>query len=442
MFIFLCVLILVALLSSGIIFALAPPQWMIDTFYPAGALVTFEGKTFQSIHATFSLMGFEPPKIPNVWRFIPAPPSPVVGGPLPGLTPAQLARFNAGRAQFIREFEVREGLGPAMNSSSCQICHDLGNTGGGGIQLETRVGRVMNGMFDPLENQGGEVLQALGIGGLVPGCLFTGEHVPENANEIARRRSIPLFGDGLVDATSPATLQAIANSQPPGVRGRLNMVTEVATGMIKPGKFGWKAQNPTLFQFAGDALLNELGITNPQFPTENPPQGQVKALRHCDRVPDPEDCGGIISQKIADFMMLLAPPPRGPITPEVQAGEVLFDQFGCEVCHVDTITSSPNPIAALSNKTFHPYSDFLLHEMGDLGDGIPDQGIATGREMRTQPLWGLRFVDQDSFLHNGEGHTLTQAILLHDGQGAASRDAFAAATPAQQNAVLAFLESL
>ena len=143
---------------------------------------------------------------------------------------------------------------------------------------------------------------------------------------------------------------------------------------------------------------------------------------------------------LTDFMTMLAAPPRGTITKDVTAGEEVFAEIGCARCHLPTIQTGPSPVAALDLTTFHPYSDFLLHDMGSLGDGI-GQGDASGREMRTTPLWGIRSATR--FLHDGSAGTVTAAILRHDGQGRASRDRFAwQLGPRRTELLLAFLRSL
>jgi CxxC motif-containing protein (DUF1111 family) len=144
-------------------------------------------------------------------------------------------------------------------------------------------------------------------------------------------------------------------------------------------------------------------------------------------------------QRFTDFMTLLAPPPRGKLASPDAEGEVRFAKIGCASCHTPTLTSGASPIAALANQTFHPFSDFLLHDMGSLGDGIT-QGGASGRQMRTAPLWGVR--TQTALLHDGRAGSLTEAIQLHDGQAAAARDNFAALNARQQAKVIAFLNSL
>ncbi|HYT31457.1 MAG TPA: di-heme oxidoredictase family protein, partial [Thermoanaerobaculia bacterium] len=141
----------------------------------------------------------------------------------------------------------------------------------------------------------------------------------------------------------------------------------------------------------------------------------------------------------ADFMTLLAPPPRGPITVAAILGEHQFSRIGCASCHTPTLITGPSPVTALHYVAFHPYSDFLLHDMGSLGDGIT-QNRATGRLMRTAPLWGVR--KETSLLHDGRSATLEQAIAAHDGQGKKARDRFLKLSAFERSQLIAFLNSL
>lgn len=367
--------------------------------------------------------------------------------PLPGLTPEQRARFEAGHAEFDKQQTIDDGLGPVMNGRSCSQCHSTGGVGGGSGTTVTRFGRMTSqGVFDPLIRLGGPVLQRARIG-LNEGSPFEfrPEFVPREATIVVERVSQPLFGLGLVDATPDATFISLAADQAArndGTAGRVNMVHNLAAGMNTVGKFGWKAQVPTLFQFAGDASLNELGITNPFFARENCQNGFCENLAFNPR-PGLNDDGTGMAQ-LTDFMILLGPPPRGKITGEVLAGEAVFQRIGCESCHVSTLQTGPNEIAALDQITYHPYSDFLLHDMGTLGDGM-HEGAASGREMRTAPLWGLRFqpaVLFRLFLHDGRAQTIEEAVLAHDGQGRAARERFQALDETERAQLLAFLKSL
>ncbi|HTO75802.1 MAG TPA: di-heme oxidoredictase family protein [Thermoanaerobaculia bacterium] len=365
---------------------------------------------------------------------------PDFGEPLRNLTPDQLARFDAGKDEFNEVETPEEGLGPVFNDVSCGTCHSAPAIGGGSDRLETRFGRLRrNGQFDPLTQFGGSLIQEQGIG-VTGACEYLAETVPPEATIVAKRRTTPLFGLGLVDAVPDAVFQQIAFSErndSDRTGGIVSVVTNLATGLPAVGKFGWKDQNPSLFQFAGDAYVNEMGITSPQFPNENCPGGNCDSLS-CNPMPTVNDDGSGV-QAFADFMTFLAPPPRGPIPGAAILGEHQFNSIGCANCHLATLRTGRNSVAALDQVTFHPYSDFLLHDMGSLGDGIT-QNRATGRLMRTAPLWGVR--KQTTLLHDGRATTLMQAILAHDGQARRSRDRFTSLSSFEKAQLLAFLNSL
>lgn len=370
-----------------------------------------------------------------------APPVPAIGTSLPGLTSAQTAAFNDGRTEFTDVETVDDGLGPVFNGRSCAECHSIGATGGAGTQFVTRFGSRKNGVFDPLSSLGGSLIQVNGIGPADGSAhQFHGETVPASANVVAHRRTTAVFGLGFVDATPDSDFFAIAQLQSArkgGVSGRAALVDNISAGMKTVGKFGWKGQNPTLFQFAGDAYMNEMGITNPQFPNENCPNGNCAELAF-NPMPALNDTGDGV-KALADFMTMLAAPPRGNVTKDANDGEALFERIGCTDCHVATLHTGASPIAALDRKPYHPYSDFLLHDMGTLGDGI-EQADASGTEMRTAPLWGLRFLN--AYLHDARAATLDDAILAHDGEAKASRDRFAALDAKSKAKLREFLKSL
>lgn len=364
------------------------------------------------------------------------------GGPLPDLTPAQLAEFEAGRAKFTRTETVADGLGPVFNEASCVACHvgPGGAPGGGNGRLEHRFGRSANGVFDPLVAQGGSLQQDHAIGSVADGYVFVPEIVPPQANVVAGRRTTPLYGLGLVDAVPDSTFISLAQLQAlitPATAGTVAWDDDLATGKKAVGKFGWKAQNPNLFQFAGDAYLNEMGVTNPQFPNENCPQGDCAALVHNPQPGLNDDGSDVLA--FAQYMSRLAPPPAGPQTSGTARGQDVFRALGCSECHIPSLTSGDSPVQALSHVRFSPFSDFLLHDMGALGDGIA-QGSAGPRMMRTAPLWGVR--TQPRLLHDGRAGSLEEAIAGHDGQGAASRDGFSALGQGDRAALMEFLQSL
>ncbi|HET7436932.1 MAG TPA: di-heme oxidoredictase family protein [Thermoanaerobaculia bacterium] len=381
-------------------------------------------------------------------RAVPSAPDATVpqnaGAPLPGLAPSELAAFNAGRGAFNRDAQPLTGLGPVFNDTSCQQCHNAAAPGGGSNRNVTRFARRVNGTFDAMPTFGGSLVQNRAIGGGRNGGgvthNFAPETVPPQATIVAQRRTTPLFGLGLVDATPDATFIALAAAQAArgdGTAGRVNMTDNIRAGMKTAGRFGWKAQVPTLFQFAGDALVNEMGITTPDFPDEVCPQGNCAELSF-NPAPGLNDSGTAPTQ-LTNFMLMLAAPARGPQNADTLQGEQVFNTIGCASCHVTTLTTGASAIAALDHKSYHPYSDFLLHDMGALGDGL-EMASATGSEVRTAPLWGLRFINR--YLHDGRATTLEQAIAAHDGQGRTSRDTFAALSANAKAQLLAFLRSL
>ena len=378
----------------------------------------------------------------------PAPPP--AGHALAGLSADELARFERGRSAFERTRNIATGLGPVFNDVACNRCHNRRGVGGAGIQSATQIGRMQGDTFDALVGSGGPSLSANtvlvepapDVQRLIPGCRLPrdAEPLPATANVVVRRRTTPLFGLGLVDATPDATFEALARRQPESIRGRVARVQNRATGGVSAGKFGWKAQAPTLHQFSGLALLMELGVTSPEYAVEDAPSGDQAAVSACDALADPEDDGADVAG-MTDFMRLLAPVAAlSSDAPEVRAGDALFTRAGCDSCHVRALRSGPSPIAALSEQAYAPYSDFLLHDMGALGDGVVE-GDAGPREMRTAPLWGTR-LGLGRFLHDGRARSLSDAILAHDGQGAEARSAFTQLDVTQRRALIAFLETL
>jgi CxxC motif-containing protein (DUF1111 family) len=362
------------------------------------------------------------------------------GDSLPGLKPAELDRFTAGKDEFEDEETPEDGLGPVFNDTSCARCHADPAVGGSNATLETRFGTTTtNGHFDPMVQFGGSLIQAQGIGP-AGNCNFVAETVPPTATIIASRRTTPLFGLGLVDAVPESTFGYVAGIERalfPGEAGRPATVHDIARNRDAVGRFGWKNQVPTLHQFGGDAYLNEMGITNPDFPNENCPGGDCSLLA-CNPLPTLNDDGSGVTA-FADFMTLLAPPPRKAFTSQAFAGRVVFSLVGCTHCHWATFRTGKSPVDSLSHVTFHPYSDFLLHDMGSLGDGI-ELGDASGREFRTAPLWGISGVTR--YLHDGRAATIQDAILAHDGQAKRARDRYARLSDRDQQSLVAFVKSL
>ena len=224
-------------------------------------------------------------------------------------------------------------------------------------------------------------------------------------------------------------------------------------GDARLGRFGWKNQHASLQSFAADAYLNEMGITSPLFPEENTSSGRFVGYgTQYDLLREPEDDGKDVLA-FANFMRSTKAPPRGRITPEVMAGEGVFNQIGCSTCHVSSITTARAGTRlnsgtftvpdALGNKVIHPYSDYLLHDIGS-GDGIPvlptAQYAGTASQMRTAPLWGLR--TRNRLMHDGLSFTRQEAILRHAGQARGVTARYNALPAAQKSLLMQFLDSL
>ncbi len=368
----------------------------------------------------------------------------VLGQALPGVTDDQLASFREGLRAFSTVEQRAEGLGPVFNGTSCAECHKAGAIGGAGTDLTisrvTRIGGVRNGVYTDLTELGGPVLQARSLKEFDTSCPIEGEVVPPQANFVSLRITTPLFGLGLIEAIPADTILArTTQNDPDGVHGVANVQINPETGKKEVGRFGWKAQHSSIHRFAGDAYLNEMGITSVFFPNENLPQGRP-IPPGWDSKADPEDEDDDV-QAFTNFMTLLAPPGRRlPLTQAVQRGEQVFHQIRCGSCHVPEMQTGAHQITALAYQKVPLYSDLLVHSMGQsLADGI-QQGLAKGDQFRTAPLWGLsrrRF-----FLHDGRANSYDEAILHHGGEAAPARDRFTRLREDQKGALRAFLNSL
>lgn len=370
---------------------------------------------------------------------------PLQGQPLDGLTAAELALFEAGAFDFGQPLAIIGGLGPIFNEASCGACHNQPAIGGHGSRLVTRFGLAANGSnpFDPLAGLGGSLLQDQAI---APQCQ---EFVPLAADVIISRATPTCFGIGLIGSIPDSVIIARANNQPPGLNGqaRLNQPIEDPSGPVRVGRFGWKGGVSTVDSFSIDASLNEMGLTSQFAPNENAPNGDQGLLAAWDNVPDPEDSpdgnGHTFTDRITHFQQWSAPPPQMPTSGH--SGALIFDQVGCTGCHVPSYTTGIVASAALSGVDFHPYSDFLLHDMGALGDQIVD-GPATETIMMTRTLWGLS--NRNGYLHDtrATGGTfeanVENAIGEHQGEGLASNQAYNALSQGEKDLMLGFLATL
>ena len=364
------------------------------------------------------------------------------GAPLAGITPVEFEEFRLGLDDFMEVEATEEGLGPAFNGTSCAVCHNVPAVGGAGIISELRAGRLnARGEFETLDSSGETLFHLFSVPG--HGCQPV---VPAEATVFARRVPIPLFGAGLVEAIPDETLRALEDPidrDRDGVSGRAALVTDVASGERRVGRFGWKAQHATLLTFGADAYRNEMGITNDVFPEEVAYGVSAAQMRLCDRFPDPEDIRDPLTRRrgidnFASFMRLLAPVARGGIDDEVRAGEQIFTAIGCATCHVPALQTGPSANPVFHRKVVALFSDLLLHDIGT-GDGIR-QGVAEPNEIRTPALWGLRL--RRPLLHDGSAGTAEDAVRRHAGEAALARRGFERLPDADRAALLAFLRSL
>ena len=270
--------------------------------------------------------------------------------------------------------------------------------------------------------------------------------VYEEANVVAHRISIPLFGAGLVEAIPDETILALEDPDDKngdGIRGRAAIVEDVGSGVKRVGRFGWKAQQATLLAFVADAYLNEMGITNDLFQSESYGNVRDEKLSTCKAVPRLEDVrnkrtGMRGIDDFENFAKFLAPPTRGPITPAVSRGESVFSEIGCSSCHVPQLTTGRGENPLFDRKPVPLFSDLLLHDIGT-SDGIEQAGAAAN-EMRTPSLWGLRF--RRPLLHDGSAPNIEQAIERHRAEAESVMSRYARLSPAEKADLLAFLKSL
>ena len=364
--------------------------------------------------------------------------------------------------QALDEFNLAQtipmGLGPVFNDVSCQACHK-GPVDGGHSNVSVQRAGYFDGVnfFDP---PGGSLIPAKAIDPSIQA------RVPRDANVRALRMSLSTLGDGYVEAIPDSALMKIASDQPKQskglIKGQYVLVDLLeAPGKQAIGKFGWKDQHASLVSFSADAYRNEMGITTPLFPTELTSNGRSVDRFETVGQPNDGDEGVLLA---ANFMRSTKAPPRTPGSPvgtqpqknqtarqaEIKLGERTFDSTGCGICHTASFVTAPagTPInggtylvpRALGDRTFHPYSDFLLHDVGT-GDGIVQNGgQSTRNKLRTMPLWGLS--KRRTFLHDGSATTLQDAINRHAGESVAVTATFRRLTSQENQNLMRFLNTL
>jgi CxxC motif-containing protein (DUF1111 family) len=262
------------------------------------------------------------------------------------------------------------------------------------------------------------------------------------------RLAPPVFGLGLLEAVPEATILELARQQADsGLHGKPNYVWDAIHQRTALGRFGWKANQPSLKQQIAAAYSGDIGVTSPLYTEENCPPVQEAC-----RLQPPGNSPELVQQnwdEIEFWTLALAVPARRQADdPDVRHGEVLFREAGCAQCHVETMTTAAQfpPLKQLAGQTFHAYTDLLLHDMGEaLSDGRPDY-LAQPRQWRTPPLWGLGLAKvvggSTSMLHDGRARNATEAILWHGGEGTKARDAFSGMPKVDRERLLKFLDSI
>lgn len=355
--------------------------------------------------------------------------------------------FEQDKELFEERRTIANGLGPVFNAQSCAECHTNPVTGG-----SSQVSALRAGIFDGkkfIEPPGGSVIHDRATDASLQ------SKVSDKWNVKTSRLSSNTLGGGFVEAIADDTLREIAKRQSQQsngeIHGQVVMVDVIEVpGAKRVGRFGWKSQHASLLSFNAEAFRSEMGITNALFPTENTANG--RSVAEFDTMADPENNGWGVAL-LTEFVRATKAPPRDStlaVTEEALSGEQLFEEIGCGLCHTATITTAPVGTVinagtfkvppALGDKTIHPFSDFLLHDVGT-GDGIVQNGgQSTRNKLRTAPLWGLR--TRSRLLHDGSALTPLQAIKRHQGESATVITQFKELTATEKSQLLKFLESL
>jgi CxxC motif-containing protein (DUF1111 family) len=358
------------------------------------------------------------------------------GNPLDGLTGDQREAFKKGSAVFAQAFTPKTGLGPLFNGVSCKGCHNQPVSGGNGAFTQLNASVLLpNGFCDPLADRGGPVFQLSVTPALKAAMGIDAEPVPAEAAR-GMRTTPDIFGFGLLDAVPEATILALADPEDAdgdGISGRVNRFFD---GRV--GRFGRKALTPTLAEFTEGAFHVEAGLTVPNILKEGTIGGQ-QIPEGVDPSPEPEVSAVLLALTNA-YVTTLAPAQPEDLDGSARQGQRTFSSIGCAKCHVPSLRTGDHPIKALANRQFAPYTDLLLHDMGSELADICQGLVATPSEFRTEPLMALRLARR--YLHDGRVSSIEEAVELHGGEGARSRDAFRALSASDRRAVLRFLGTL
>lgn len=416
--------------------------------------------------------------------------------PVPGLNFDQQTWFATGNSFFKQNWVAapsstagRDGLGPLMNAFSCSGCHLNDGRGepGAGIGPSTSAllmrisipGQDVHGGPLPDAVYGGQ-LQNMGIGGVQPEGsvtilyeVITGAFADGTPYELEKpvysvsgnygafaqpvllspRVGQQVIGLGLLEAIREEDI--LSHEDPSdldgdGISGKHNTVWDYTSQTMALGRFGWKANQPSILQQVAGALAGDLGITSSVFPVEN----CTSAQQDCMDAPNGNDAPNAFEiddaelQRMVFYMASLSVPGRRHAKDEkVLQGKMLFMEIGCADCHIPSYTTGNYALVpSLSGQKIYPYTDLLLHDMGPgLADGRPDY-LADGQEWRTPPLWGIGLIEtvngHTRLLHDGRARNLQEAILWHGGEAAPVTEKFRQLSSSEREDLLLFLQSL
>jgi CxxC motif-containing protein (DUF1111 family) len=412
--------------------------------------------------------------------------------PAPNLSEAHRTLFFVGNSFFNQNWLIapsstaaRDGLGPLFNARSCSGCHfkdGRGRPPEASEAMSTMVLRISvpgtNAVGGPCpETVYGDQIQNAGIPGVRPeadvlvdyeiieGRFNDGDvyslrkpvvrlrapgYGPPTPGLLTSARVAPaMIGLGLLEAIPESTLRDLADPEDrngDGISGRLNLVWDSVARRYRAGRFGWKAEQPTILQQSAGAFREDIGITSSIFPADNLTPAQGKSVKQPNGG-SPEIDDSTLRAVALYASTLAVPARRDRQSSSVQQGEALFRSIGCAACHIPRLQTGEHPeVPELSHQVIQPFTDLLLH---DLGAGLSDQRPAFragGEEWRTPPLWGLgllKKVNGHTFLlHDGRARNVAEAILWHDGEARSSQHQFQQLSRENRNALVAFLESL
>ena len=418
--------------------------------------------------------------------------------PSANLSPLRRMDFFVGNGFFRNPWKVastqqnaRDGLGPLFNTDTCQSCHIKDGRGhpptgasGPAVSMLVRLS-IKPSATDAYQLQRGGVVPEPTYGGQLQDAAIAG-HLPEGSvrveyteipmvfsdrspislrkphmhidslgygpmhpeTQFSARIAPPMIGLGLLEAISDNDIRANAVQQAESSRrvsGKVNLVWDDVQGKTVIGRFGWKAGQPNLNQQNAHAFAGDMGLTSRVLNQDDCTKNQI-ACQQALNGGTPEVSDSIMASILFYTRNLAVPMRRDVDTPQTLRGKALFHQAGCATCHVPSYVTAEAAEPELSQQKIYPYTDLLLHDMGDeLGDGRGEY-LADGNEWRTPPLWGIGLTQQVSghtlFLHDGRARNLMEAIIWHGGEARGSRNAVLQFDQAQREALISFLNSL